>query len=108
MNNPYKATFSPAIVSKIDKLKFIERVNYHHHVDVLEVSRIRYICYARQLSMYVLFKHAGIGYTEIGRIFGKRHSTVIHAVKLIDNLKDVDKNVTQHIQDFEDIYFNKI
>lgn len=59
---------------------------------VLENVRKPEIALARQISMYLCRRCLGISYPELGRLFGgKDHSTVIHAVKKIENLRLTDK-----------------
>lgn len=58
----------------------------------LENVRKPEIALARQISMYLCRRRLGISYPELGRLFGgKDHSTVIHAVKKIENLRLTDK-----------------
>ena len=48
------------------------------------VSRARALTYPRMLAMYLIRKHTGAAYSEIGRHFGGRnHSTVISAEKKV-------------------------
>ena len=57
-------------------------------------SRARALAYPRMLAMYLVRKHTGAAYSEIGRHFGDRnHSTVISADKKVQGwLRDEQKN----------------
>lgn len=57
------------------------------------------ISYPRQVAMYVAKEVTGASLPEIGRAFGgKHHTTVLHSVQKIDQLRqsDVDLNRTVH------------
>jgi len=54
-------------------------------------GRTHHLALARQVAMYLLRVEAGLRYTEIGKILGnKDHSTVIHAIKKIEQLIGAD------------------
>jgi chromosomal replication initiator protein len=54
---------------------------------------------ARQVAMYLLRAFGGMSLKEIGAYFGgKDHSTVIHAIDKITNLKKQDPTLSQDIQ----------
>lgn len=70
--------------------------------DVLGNRRHPTLVRARQLAMYLCRRKLGLSYPELGRAFGgKDHSTVIHAVKKIENLLTSDKSVQEFIAHFE-------
>jgi chromosomal replication initiator protein len=47
---------------------------------------------ARQIAMYFIKKHTILSLHEIGRLFNKDHSTVISAIRNVNNYIDTDKN----------------
>lgn len=47
--------------------------------DVTGRSRVHYIAFARQLNQLLLWGHYGYGVTEIGRLVGVNHATVIYS-----------------------------
>lgn len=52
-------------------------------------SRSRYLIPARRLAMVLIVRYAGLSLPETGRILGgKDHTTVLHAVRKFDALKD--------------------
>jgi Bacterial dnaA protein helix-turn-helix len=42
----------------------------------------------RQIAMYAANSELGLSATEIGRAFGRSHSTVLHACQLVEQLRD--------------------
>jgi chromosomal replication initiator protein len=72
--------------------------------DIMSAKRIRSFARPRQIAMYLSKKLTSRSLPEIGRKFGGRdHTTVIHAVKKVDQLKsesnkfDEDINVLMQI-----------
>ncbi len=65
-------------------------------------SRRRPLVDARQIAMYVARSMTDLSYPEIGRAFGNRdHTTVIHAVRKIENLMTERKEVFDKVQDLQ-------
>ncbi len=66
----------------------IEAVCCHLHVqarDVCSSKRTRDATYARHISMYLLRQEAGLTYTAIAQLMGKKdHSTVVHACRQLE------------------------
>jgi chromosomal replication initiator protein len=57
--------------------------------DVLGNSRTKEIMVARQISMWIMKNQINMSYPSIGNFFnGKDHTTVMHAVKKIDKMKE--------------------
>lgn len=59
------------------------------------------IKFPRQVVMYLLKKNTSMKLKNIGAIFDFDHSTVIHAVKKIQDLMDTDEIVRKQILDIE-------
>ncbi len=82
-------------------LKIIELVANHYHLSLDQMqSKERSACLvlARQVAMYLLRAFGGMSLKEIGAYFGgKDHSTVIHAIEKITNLKKQDQQLSQDI-----------
>lgn len=53
--------------------------------------RVRHIVEARQVLQYFLRKYTRLSLYEIGRITNKNHTTVLHSIKTVNNLKETDK-----------------
>ncbi len=63
-------------------------------VDLVSARRARAVARPRQIAMYLAKRLTTRSLPEIGRKFGGRdHSTVIHAVRRIEELRDQDRDV---------------
>jgi chromosomal replication initiation ATPase DnaA len=78
---------------------------YNITVDTLTASsRQRIQCEARQMSMKLIKQHTTLALKDIGLNYhsknrtGKDHTTVISAIKTIDNLLSYDKSVIDKYQ----------
>lgn len=69
--------------------------------EIRGVSRKPETAMARQAAMYVCRKKLGLSYPELGRAFRRDHSTVIHAVKKIEELFKTDKLAHKLLSDIE-------
>lgn len=74
-----------------------EKVAEYYKIKVTEIlssSRERKLARPRQLAMYIAKKHANASLIDIGRKFGGRdHTTVMHALKQIENLLATDNDL---------------
>ena len=79
-----------------------KRVAAHYGVRVSEMfsaRRARNIARPRQIAMYLSKNLTSFSYPEIGRQFGGRdHTTVMHAVKTIENLMKSDAQMSEDIE----------
>lgn len=67
--------------------------------DITGKRRMRSVAYPRQVSIYLAKQLTTRSLPDIGRAFGGRdHSTVIHAVKKIDNLMRQDSQVAEEVE----------
>jgi chromosomal replication initiator protein len=81
----------------------------HYKIDASEMRskrRARAVARPRQVAMYLAKKMTPRSLPEIGRIFGGRdHSTVIHAVRMIEGLResnpDIDADVRALLRQLE-------
>lgn len=70
--------------------------------DLESKRRTRKISYARQIATYLIRKHTEVPYVEIGNCFGGRdHSSVIYAIKSIEEKMSKDKSIYQTIEELE-------
>jgi chromosomal replication initiator protein len=60
-------------------------------------SRKKSISYPRQVAMYLSRKHTDQTLADIGKVFKRDHSTVLHAVKVIGELKRRDTSVSAQL-----------
>lgn len=77
--------------------KIINEVSDYFEISRLELlssNRRKKITLARQVAMYLSRSILGYSYPEIGSFFGGRdHSTVLHSVKKIDQLKENKREI---------------
>tara|TARA_R110002096_G_scaffold46032_6_gene123039 strand:- start:11082 stop:12428 length:1347 start_codon:yes stop_codon:yes gene_type:complete len=82
--------------------EIIRKVTDHYGVnltDMLSARRTRSIARPRQVAMFLAKKLTSKSLPEIGRRFGKRdHTTVIHAVKKIEELRSIDNQIANDIE----------
>ncbi|MPT47799.1 MAG: chromosomal replication initiator protein DnaA [Sphingobium sp.] len=74
----------------------------HYHIEPSEMRskrRARAVARPRQVAMYLAKKMTPRSLPEIGRIFGGRdHSTVIHAVRTIEQLRQTNPDIDQDVR----------
>ena len=63
--------------------------------DIRGKSRLREVTNARRIAMVLINDILRYNLSEIGRIFGKHHATVLHTFKVHNDLWDVDKRYRQ-------------
>ena len=80
-------------------------VSEHYKIRVQDLkakSRTKPIVTARQITMFLIKKHLDKSLVEIGRAFGgKDHTTVINAIKRIENQRLKDPDLSSDIEDLE-------
>ncbi len=69
--------------------------------DILGTRRKPDFVLARQVAMYLCRRKLGLSYPELGKAFGRGHSTVIHAIKKIQALPQTDKVLHKLVTDLE-------
>ena len=73
------------------------KVAEHYHLklsDMMSARRAREVARPRQVAMYLAKKLTARSLPEIGRRFGNRdHTTVMHAVKRIEELRATDRDI---------------
>ena len=72
----------------------VNAVCKHYNIklkDLKGVSRAKNFSLPRQISMYLIRRYTHLGYREIGQIFGKDHSTAIHAAQKIES--EIESNL---------------
>lgn len=71
--------------------------------EIFGQSRKKNIAQARQVAMYLCRQRLGLAYAEIGRLFGGRdHSTVIHAINKVQQLRSTDKILHNLLTELEE------
>ena len=67
--------------------------------DIMSAKRIRSFARPRQIAMYLSKKLTSRSLPEIGRKFGGRdHTTVIHAIKTIEEIMVNDPSLAEDIE----------
>ncbi len=74
--------------------------------DILGAQRRREVLMARQIAMYLLRERARMPLQQIGQIFGKNHSTVLHACNRVKTSIHKDKEITSIITDLNTVLGN--
>ena len=87
---------------KVTIEEIIRKVADHYNLrmsDMISARRSRTISRPRQLAMFLSKNLTSKSLPEIGRRFGGRdHTTVIHAVKKIEELKNKDLQIAEEVE----------
>ncbi len=90
---------------KLTTLDDIQRAVCHHfHVrssDLLSTDRHRSIALARHVAMYLAKMRLNVSFPELGRAFGKDHTTVMSAVRKVGELRRTDQQLRAHLDAIE-------
>ena len=82
--------------------EIIRKVSDHYNLrmtDILSPRRARAVARPRQVAMFLAKTLTSKSLPEIGRRFGGRdHTTVIHAVKKIEELKSIDNQIAEDVE----------
>ncbi len=74
----------------------------YSHEEIKSKNRQQKIVLARQVGMFLCRELLGYSYLKIGQLFGDRdHSTVIHSIKKIQQLQEVDTDVKFMLKDLK-------
>lgn len=72
------------------------------HSDLIGQKRVREINYARQVAIYLSREMLSLPYTYIAQSFGGRdHSTIMHAVKTIEEKLKTNRDVAEEIENIQ-------
>jgi chromosomal replication initiator protein len=93
---------------KISIEGIIRKVGEHFNLTPAQLkmkSNTRLIAYPRQIAMYLVKELTQASLPEIGRAFGgKHHTTVLHSVNKIEQLRQTDENLNRLIQSLIDSF----
>ena len=83
----------------VESIQNLVAVHYNLNIkEMLSARRSRSLARPRQIAMYLAKKHTTNSLPDIGRKFSNRdHTTVIHAVKKIDELIKNDNEIKQSV-----------
>jgi len=97
LHDIFRANDRKVTVEEIQK-KVAEYFNIRLN-DMMSVRRARIVARPRQVAMYLSKSCTDKSLPEIGRLFGGRdHTTVIHAVKKIEKLCELDHALLEHMK----------
>lgn len=63
-------------------------------------SRLRHLVDARGIAMYILNKKMNYNTLMIGKLLNRNHATIIHQVRKIEGLIEVDKLFKETVNEF--------
>ncbi len=66
--------------------------------EVRSKSRKRAVSFPRQVAMYLCRKHTEETLSDIGKVFRRDHSTVMHAIKVMSDLSRRDVSVAEQLK----------
>lgn len=113
MNLPYRKPYGmsqwiiPGLPSKSDENILETIASYIALQSNLELSDLKSrvqdqaTCEARQISMYLTLKLTGLTLKQIGKFFGRDHSTVINAKKRVEDLMFCDIVFKNRVQTYK-------
>jgi chromosomal replication initiator protein len=91
---------------KISVESIVRAVAERHHMHPAQLkvkSNTRQIAYPRQIAMYLVKELTHASLPEIGRYFGgKHHTTVLHSVQKIEELRQRDDDLNSMIHSLMD------
>lgn len=93
--------FLTGSVNKLSAKAISELVGRQFRVSLDEMqskSRKRTISFPRQVAMYLCRKHTEETLADIGRVFRRDHSTVMHAIKVVSGLNRRDASVSEQLK----------
>ena len=82
----------------------IEETGKCYGIDVSEImstSRTKEVAMARQVAMYIIRQLTKLSLPEIGRVFGRDHTTVIHSLEKVEGLIKENREVAENIRDIK-------
>lgn len=81
----------------------LKLISQHYNIKIQDLkgkSRTKQILIARQVGMFMLKKHLAKSLVETGKIFGGRdHTTVLNAVRKIENQRQDNAEIRKDIED---------
>ncbi len=99
-----KIDFKPRVTSPRQVIDLVGVALCVDSERILGKNREKKIALARQLTMYVLYKDLNYNYKAIGSVFGKSHSTVIHAVEKIEQDLTLNPEVSNYLNSIRQNY----
>ncbi len=86
---------------RVNPNDIVRYVAHHYGLKVAEIkarSNSRQIVFPRQVAMYLAKKLTDLSYPDIGKLFGKHHTTVIHSVEKIEQARTTDHDLDRLLE----------
>jgi|GEM_PF-236403 len=110
-NRPIDLAFTQGELSSVSSrvrvlsIEDIQRaVCTHFHLrpaDLLSKDRHKTTAFARHVAMYLCKQKLPVSFPEVGRAFGKDHTTVMSAVRKVETLREQDPQARAHLEAIE-------
>ena len=85
--------------------EILKKVSNHFNIKISDIKspkRLKAVVLPRQIAMYLSRQLTSSSYPEIGERFGgKDHSTIIHAIRKIDKLREEDFQLSSTIENLK-------
>lgn len=81
---------------KTSILQAVEQVTGYSLNMLLKNNRTRDRVLARNLCYYFLRKHTRYSLKQIGDLFNKDHTTIIHGIRMVNDMLTTNDNATKH------------
>ncbi len=88
----------PAILSPTMIREFISKQYNVNAIELQSRSRKKILTFPRQVAMYLCRKHTDNSLVDIGREFKRDHSTVLHSIKVVTDLKNRNIAVGEQVE----------
>lgn len=95
---------SITVTKIIDSVTKVTGVSF---TNMIEKDRKTTIREARQIAQYLIRKHTTMSFTEIGHLFKKDHSSIIHSCKVVPDLIETDERIVNKIVEIEELILCK-
>ena len=69
--------------------------------DIMSTSRTAKVTLARQVAMYIIRSLTQLSLPDIGRVFGRDHTTVMHSLEKVEKLMKSNREVAENIRDIK-------
>ncbi len=95
------AEANPGLVPVSVVIQAVARTHGVRSADITGPKRNRMMTRARHLAMYLARRHCGVSFPELGREFGRDHSTVQHGVAKVESDLKVDDDLATRVRVLE-------
>ena len=69
--------------------------------DIMSTSRTKEVVNARQVAMFIIRQLTKLSLPEIGRFFGRDHTTVLHSLEKVEGLIKENRETAENIRDIK-------